>query len=97
MRATVVALRAAKDDQDLQSAVREELTAHRKLAQAGPSVGPRPSRRSGTRSENCWRSTNADKGGGDTFAREKARLAKQIATLEAQEAARQGENCTGTS
>jgi hypothetical protein len=39
LRATVLALRVIKDDQDLQGAIRDEPTAHRrKVRPAGPSV-----------------------------------------------------------
>jgi hypothetical protein len=92
LRATVIALRVIKDDEDLQEAIRDELTAHRQEAPpAGPSVVATITALR-AKVEKLLGLYYADKITDDTFATEEQRLTLQIATLEAEAAARQAEH-----
>jgi len=91
LRAAVIALREVKDDTDLQDAIREELTAHRRqLAPAGPSVSSSITALR-AKVDKLLRLYYADKISEDTFAAEESRLSAQITALESEDAARRAE------
>ena len=92
LRATVIALRAIKDDKDLQEAIREDLMAHRRGVEAsGPSVSSVIAGLKVKR-DKLLGLYYADKITDDTFADEERRLTAQIATLEVEAAARRAEH-----
>ena len=91
LRAAVIGLRAVKDDEDLQEAIREELTSHRRQpAPTGPSVSSAITALR-AKVDKLLHLYYADKISDETFAAEEARLRVQIATLEAEAAARRAD------
>ena len=92
LRATVLALWVIKDDQDLQDAIRDELTTHRReITPAGPSVAATITSLKDKISQ-LLGLYYASKISDDTFAAEEQRLRLQITTLEAEAAARKAES-----
>ena len=91
MRAAKKGLEIVATDPDLQEAIREALSAHRRVAEpAGPSVASTVAKLN-LKLRKLLDLYYADKIDGDRYADEERRLTGQIAALEAEEATRAGE------